>query len=310
MVDKMARTQRLTNLSPELKKAYQRCHHIAKSHYENFPIASFFLPKYLQRSITAVYAFARTADDIADEGNATQDQRLEQMTKFESNLYDIQYGKPPTDPIFIALEHTIESFNLPIQLFYDLLTAFRQDILKNRYHNFEQIKDYCHYSANPIGRILLHLTGQSSKTNLQLSDHICTGLQLINFIQDISIDLDEKDRCYIPLDDLQKYDVQLDQIYYKVASSEYQLLINRQIERASEIFYRGISLGARLPGFFGLEIRFIIACGLHLLEKLRTRTNVYQRPIMKKRDLVRIFAKVCISKNSLGQINEPVWEKV
>src|SRR4029078_8611034 len=132
---------------------------------------------------------------IADEGDLDRDARLELMTKFEANLYDIQYGKPPTEPIFIALKHTIECFNLPIQLFYDLLTAFRQDILKDRYQNFSEVKDYCHYSANPIGRLLLYMTGQATRENIILSDQICTGLQLVNFLQDVVDDLKCKNRC-------------------------------------------------------------------------------------------------------------------
>ena len=126
----------LTKLSKPVRLAYLECQAIANNHYENFPVASFLLPKHLRRSIATIYAFARTADDIADEGSHNRETRLELMTKFEANLYDIQYGKPPTEPLFIALKHTIESFNLPIQLFYDLLTAFRQDILKNCYKNF------------------------------------------------------------------------------------------------------------------------------------------------------------------------------
>lgn len=287
----MAKDCKLTKLTPELRKAYAFCNATAKAHYENFPVASYLLPSYLRRSIVAIYAFARIADDIADEGNLNQDQRLEQMTKFESKLYAIQYGKPPTDPLFIALKHTIECFNLPIQLFYDLLAAFRQDILKNRYQNFAEVKDYCHYSANPIGRLLLHLAGQATPENLLTSDNICTGLQLINFIQDIEIDLIEKNRCYIPMDDLQTYNVDLTCILQRKSSPEYKALIDKQIERAKDHCLRGMPLGQNLPGLFGLEIRFIIVCGHRILERLEHRSNLWQKPKLSKIDMLFLFLK-------------------
>lgn len=293
----MVRTTRLTKLDKKVRLAYRECQAIANAHYENFPVASFMLPKHLRRSIAAIYAFSRTADDIADEGDVCMDTRLAQMTKFESNLYDIQYGKPPTEPIFIALKHTIESFNLPIQLFYDLLTAFRQDILKNRYQNFTEVKDYCHYSANPVGRLLLYLAGQASPENLLLSDHICTGLQLINFIQDIEIDL-EKDRCYIPLDEINHYQINLQDIQNKVDSDNYKALIAKQLQRAEVIYRQGFGLGDSLPGFFGIEIKFIIACGQKILDKLSNRQNIFSRPLMRKTDMLVLFCKI-IMPNSL-----------
>ncbi len=305
----MVRKTNLTNLSERLMSSYQACQNIARSHYENFPVASFLLPVHLRRPIAAIYAFARTADDIADEGSICRDTRLEMMTRFESNLYDLQYGKPPTEAIFIALEHTIESFNLPIQLFYDLLTAFRQDILKDRYQNFTEVKDYCHYSANPVGRLLLHITGQSSPENLLLSDSICTGLQLINFIQDVQIDLNHKNRCYIPLEELEEFEINLSDIRQGFISENYQALIAKQLLRATEIYQHGLSLGQILPGFFGLEIRFIIACGQKLIEKLHTRQTAYDRPIMRKYDMFLILCKLLLVKRPAYFSSEPVLDK-
>lgn len=310
MDTRMVQKTSLTKLSRPLLQAYQACQAIANAHYENFPVASYLLPKHLRRSVAAIYAFSRTADDIADEGEMCRETRLALMTKFEANLYDIQYGKPPTEPIFIALKHTIESFNLPIQLFYDLLTAFRQDILKDRYQNFSEVKDYCHYSANPIGRLLLYLAGQATRENLILSDHICTGLQLINFIQDIEIDLNHKNRCYIPLDELKQHAVTLSDIAQQLDSTNYQALIAQQLQRARGIYLQGTSLGNALPGFFGIEIRFIIACGQKVLEKLSTRSNIFQRPIIKKSDMLLLFFKVILSKNNNLTEIDPVLEKL
>lgn len=309
----MAPKYTLTKLNPELHAAYKECLAIARSHYENFPVASILLPKHLRRSVAAIYAFARTADDIADEGDLCREVRLELMTKFETSLYDIQYGKPPTEPLFIALKHTIECFNLPIQLFYDLLTAFRQDILKNRYRNFTEVKDYCHYSANPIGRLLLHLAGQASRENLQLSDNICTGLQLINFIQDIDTDCKDRNRCYLPLDELEAHKVSLDDILNRNVTESYRALINKNIQRTREIYAQGATLGHNLPGFFGVEIRFIIACGHMVLEKLAVREDVFQRPILTKKEMFMIFLKTICKKSSKQcsfYISSPVVKKI
>lgn len=294
----MVKKNTLTKLTPEVLQAYNVCQDIAKSHYENFPVSSFLLPKHLRRSVAAIYAFARTGDDIADEGEEGRDARLELMTKFETNLYDIQYGKPPTEPIFIALKHTIECFNLPIQLFYDLLTAFRQDILKNRYQNFTELQDYCHYSANPVGRLLLYLTGQATRENLLLSDNICTGLQLINCIQDIEIDLNTKDRCYIPIDQLKKHQVNLENVAKRKVSDNYCNLVHEYMEHAATIYQQGMALGQNLPGLFGLEIRFIIACGNKVLEKLVNRDNVFSRPVITKFDMICIFFKTLCKRDS------------
>jgi squalene synthase HpnC len=293
----MVKKNTLTKLTPIVRNAYEECHHISKSYYENFPIASFLLPKHLRRSIAAIYAFARTGDDIADEGDMDHEVRLELMTKFETKLYNIQYGKPPTEPIFIALKHTIECFNLPIQLFYDLLAAFRQDILKNRYQNFNEIKDYCHYAANPVGRILLHLAGQASRENLLLSDNICTGLQLTNCIQDITVDLTTKNRCYIPLDEIHKYNINLSDIKQSIDSPNYRNLVNAYITYATTIYEQGMELGQNLPGVFGIEIRFIIACGHKVLQKLAIRDDVFQRPTLTKKDMLFLFFKTLCKRN-------------
>lgn len=306
----MVKRNKLTKLSPELHAAYNFCYAMARSHYENFAVASKLLPKYLQRAIVVIYAFARTADDIADEGNLTCDTRLELMTRFETKLYDLQYGKPPTEPIFLALQHTIECFNLPIQLFYDLLTAFRQDILRNRYQNFTEILDYCRYSANPIGRLLLHLTGNANNDNLLLSDHICTGLQLINFIQDIELDITQRNRCYIPIDELNAHNVNIADIANGIMSSQYATLVKKQIKRATDIYKQGIQLEQNLSGLFGLEISFIIACGQKVLEKLKKRDNLSQRPILTKLDKLFLLTKVLCKQLQYRNYNEPILDKI
>lgn len=157
-------------------------------HYENFPVASILLPNWLRRPIAAIYRFARGADDIADEGDASNEERLQELAAYNSELDRIEQGQSPADPAFSELACVIAEWRLPLQLFRDLLDAFAQDVVKKRYTNFPELLDYCRRSANPVGRLLLHLVDRASDENLRRSDCICSTLQLINFWQDIDID--------------------------------------------------------------------------------------------------------------------------
>ena len=171
------------------------------NHYENFPVGSIVLPRRLRKPVHAVYAFARTADDIADEGNAEAAERLRQLDKLKAELDCIaQGGKPQTALMQCLHNEVIEPFQLPLQPFYDLLAAFSQDVVKTRYENFGELIAYCRLSANPVGRIMLHLYGQTDEVSMAQSDGICTALQLINFWQDVAVDW-QKGRVYIPQED-------------------------------------------------------------------------------------------------------------
>ena len=169
--------------------AYRYCRQLAQSHYENFPVASLLLPKALRQPISVIYAFARNADDIADEGHYSASHRLAQLDHYEQQLIAAsQQAYHGDDPVFIALQDVMRRFQLPSQLFSDLLTAFRQDVEKDHYQNYTDLLNYCQYSANPVGRLLLHLNDQAQPYWLQQSDAICTALQLINIYQDIQQD--------------------------------------------------------------------------------------------------------------------------
>lgn len=172
-------------------------------HYENFPVASFLLPKRLVPAVEAIYAFARSADDLADEGEATPAQRLASLEQYEAALGAIERGDPAADPMFERLAAIVAQYRLPLQPFYDLLSAFKQDVVLKRYPDFARLLDYCRRSANPVGFLMLSLYGAASPANVRDADAICSSLQLINFLQDIGIDR-EKDRIYLPLDDLGK----------------------------------------------------------------------------------------------------------
>jgi squalene synthase HpnC len=175
-----------------LQQAYAACEALAQSHYENFPVASKLMPARLRPHVAAIYAFARTADDFADEPGRQPDERLRLLDEWEQKLH-----RPPGDDIFIALHDTIERFDLPVELFRDLLSAFRQDVVTRRYASWADILDYCRRSANPVGRLVLRLSGYRDEQLDRQSDAVCTALQLTNFWQDLAVDW-PRGRLYVP----------------------------------------------------------------------------------------------------------------
>ncbi len=258
---------------------------LAKSHYENFPVASFLLPKKLREPIALIYAFARQADDFADEGDLFPAQRIALLNEFKDELNRIKENRQPSTALFIALQSAINQHHLPMQPFYDLLDAFSQDVTKTRYQDFGEVMHYCRRSANPVGRLMLSLYNEDTPQNLGMADAICSALQLINFLQDIAIDI-EKNRIYLPQDELQKYKVTEAQIARGDASGTWSLFMEFQINRARKLLQSGAPLGLILPGRIGLEMRMIIAGGERILKKLhQAHGNVFEyRPKLGKKD--------------------------
>ncbi|MDR0716515.1 MAG: squalene synthase HpnC [Azoarcus sp.] len=240
-------------------------------HYENFPVASLLLPAYLREPVEAIYAFARSADDIADEGDAPAGQRLKQLETYRAALDAIdEAGLAATrglPPLFARLARTILDHHLPLKPLYDLLDAFRQDIDKSRYTDFNDLVDYCRRSANPIGRLLLNLFGAATVENFPLSDCICTGLQLTNFWQDIARD-QEKGRIYLPQQDLARFGVSEEDIAASRCDERWQALLTFEIARARTNLHAGAPLARKLPGRIGWELRLIVAGGLRILERI------------------------------------------
>lgn len=261
-------------------------------HYENFPVASLLLPKRLRRPIEAIYRFARSADDIADEGDASNEQRLASLAEYNFELYRIEQGQTPLTPIFRDLAQTIAEWDLPLQLFRDLLDAFAQDVVQKRYADYPELLDYCRRSANPVGRLLLHLVRRTRDENLYRSDCICTALQLINFWQDIALDW-EKGRVYLPQTDLDSFGVSEKQIADGLWSPEWASLIDFQIERTRALMLEGAPLVHQLPGRMGWEIRFTVQGGLRILERIRQlRGNVFdKRPLLGPADWLRMSSR-------------------
>jgi squalene synthase HpnC len=280
-----------------LKNAYAECLHMAHSHYENFPVASRLLPKHLRQPIAVIYAFARRADDFADEGDLSNEERTAKLKDFGNKLERVEQEQEVDDTTFIALADVIKQYQLPISLFHDLLTAFKMDVTKTRYANFGEVMEYCRYSANPVGRLLLHLNNAATPQNLGYSDAICSALQLTNFLQDISQDLGESNRIYIPLDEMEQYGVSEEDIRNKITNPASRDLIQFQIQRTRKLMQSGAPLGKVLKGRMGLELRLTIMGGSRILYKLNQQQHdVFSRPRLSKWDIGWVIWKALRAK--------------
>jgi len=296
-------------LSTEAKKivdAYDACTKLARAHYENFPVGR-LVPREMQHHVHSVYAFARHADDLADEGYAgsakaqgvqdimTLEERLAALDDWEKQLCSAP-GTPGLHFIFVALHETIRELDLPITLFTDLLSAFKQDVIKRRYADFPEVLDYCRRSANPIGRLVLLLHGVRDEELHLLSDHICTGLQLANFWQDVGVDL-EKDRMYLPEDDRKKYNVTEEALFARRTDSNYRKLLAFQVERTQGIFDLGEPLTKKLHGLLRLEIRLTWLGGTTILRKIEKLNfdTLNHRPALGKADMALLFFQALTS---------------
>lgn len=273
-----------TSVKPSVKQSYKQCQQLAKQHYENFPVASFILPKKIRRAVAVIYVFARRADDFADEGDASAEQRLQQLDTLAEQLKQTLNNNIPEDFLFIALSDVISQYAIPESLFLDLISAFKQDVTTQRYQHFGEVMDYCRRSANPVGRLLLYLFQQADDKNLALSDGICSALQLINFYQDLAQDYDEMQRIYIPQQDLEKFSVTEEHFKNKVSDNSMQQLMQFEYQRAEKLLKAGAWLGNRLKGRAGFEIRLIIAAGYKVLDKLYQQQDVFSRPRLAPRD--------------------------
>lgn len=268
-------------------------------HYENFPVASLLLPARLRPAVEAIYAFARTADDLADEGDATPAVRIAALTEYERQLDLIQRDQEPETSLFRVLKRTIEDYRLPLSPFYDLLSAFKQDVTTLRYPEFAALLDYCRRSADPVGRLMLHLYGATTEKNLRDADAICSALQLINFWQDVAIDW-QKQRIYIPLEDMQRFGVTEAHLNEKKVDDRWCALLDFEITRARSIMLSGAPLALRLPGRIGWELRLVVQGGLRILERIEAvEYDVFRlRPHLGKQDWAMIAWRACRMKAS------------
>ncbi len=265
------------------------------THYENFPVASWLCPARLRAPIAAIYHFARTADDLADEGEASPAERLQALTSYRQALQAASAELPvaPDQPwawVFAPLQQVIKFHQLPTQLLHDLLDAFVQDVEKTRdgagYANQAELLAYCARSANPVGRLLLHLYGVTDALALQQSDQICTALQLINFWQDLSVDL-PRGRYYLPAADCARHGVTQTELLTRQATEKTTILIAGNVALARAGMLKGSELVHRIPGRAGWELRLVVQGGLRILDRIEALNfaTLQTRPTLRRRDL-------------------------
>ncbi len=258
---------------------------VSVGHYENFPVASRLVPAALRPAVVAIYRFARAADDVADEGDASPAERLEELARFDEAVDEIAAGRTPARAPFPALAEAIREHGLPLQPFHDLVSAFRQDVTVARYATYADLLDYCRRSANPVGRLLLALYRADDAGNLRMSDGICTGLQLTNFWQDVAIDW-RKDRVYLPEEDMDRFGVTLTQLAEARADERWRALLAFETSRARDVLDAGRPLARRLPWRLGLELSAVIAGGTRILDRIDSvQGDVFaRRPVLRAAD--------------------------
>lgn len=275
-----------------LDRAYDYCEQLTRSHYENFPVGSVLIPKRLRKHFYSIYAFARIADDFADEGYGQghgEPERLELLDEWRRMLIESLAGRA-NHPVFVALGRTVSEFDLPAALFEDLLSAFVQDVTVRRYESFCHLLDYCRRSANPIGRLVLLLFGHRDEQRHQWSDDICTALQLANHWQDVAVDL-EKDRIYLPEEDLLSFGLSADDLMRRSATDSFKRLMKFEDERARAMLARGKPLCTSVSGRLGLELRSVWLGGMRILDRIEQNGyDVFaRRPVITPTDKLKIL---------------------
>jgi squalene synthase HpnC len=275
--------------------AFAHCERMAREHYENFPVASLMLPRAKRKFVAAIYAFARTADDYADEGSLTAPERLALLDAWEKNLLAAAGGQAH-DPIFVALAETMSHTGLPVEPLRDLLTAFRMDVSTKRYASFDDLLCYCSHSANPVGRIVLHLLGETTAETVALSDNICTGLQLANFWQDLSVDW-YKGRLYVPLEDLCRFGYNEQQLDEGVVDDSFRTLMKFQVDRTKQLLVSGMPLPALVGFRLRWELKATIRGGLGIVRRIEEMNYdvLHARPALRAVDKARILIEAILN---------------
>ena len=256
---------RIPATAPSLEEARAYCERLAKSHYENFSVATWFLPRRLRQHFYNVYAYCRISDDLGDEVGDPQ-QSLELLDQWEAEL-NACYAGAPRHPVFVALAETVKTCGIPKHEFSDLLIAFRQDQTVTRFETFDDILAYCHYSANPVGHLVLYLCGYSDVERQQLSDCTCTALQLANFWQDVFVDYG-KGRIYLPLEDLRRFGVTGEDIAQGRATPQFLAMMKFEVERARDWFARGLPLVKMVNRELAIDLELFSRGGQEILNAI------------------------------------------
>lgn len=281
--------------------AYSYCKNLAQKHYENFPVGSLLIPADKRKYIYSIYAFARTADDIADSDTLSKEEKLRLLNEYETELTNIELKKScivkdETGNILTALSNTTEELKIPVQEFRDLLTAFKQDAVKQRYKDFDELLNYSSYSANPIGHLVLYVFGYNpvkDKECFEYSDKICSALQLTNFWQDVSVDL-KIGRIYIPDNTMQDFNYNEKMLFDKTENDDFRKMLEHLTERTKVLFENGNGITDLVSGRLKYELKATIAGGMEILKKIeKINYNVLnQRVTISKFEKLKLLGKI------------------
>jgi squalene synthase HpnC len=281
--------------APSEAEARGYCRRLARSHYENFSVASWFLPERLRQHFFNVYAYCRISDDLGDEVGDTA-ASLQLLDQWETEL-NACYEGHPRHPVFVALAETVRKFEIPKHEFADLLTAFRQDQSVSRYETFNDLLGYCRYSANPVGHLVLYLCGYRDSDRQQLSDYTCTALQLANFWQDVSADF-AKGRIYLPLEDLRRFGVSEEVIRDGENTAAFRAMTRFEVERAREWFAQGMPLIAKVERALATDIELFSRGGQEILRAIERQDYAVlgRRPAISKTRKLALVARAALGK--------------
>jgi len=282
-------------VAPSLAEARQYCRKLATNHYENFSVATWFLPKRLRQHFYNVYAYCRISDDLGDEVGDPR-ASLQLLDAWQQEL-EACYAGSPKHPVFVALSETVQAFEIPKHEFSDLLTAFRQDQTVTRYKSFDDLLGYCKNSANPVGHLVLYLCGYKDSERQLLSDFTCTALQLANFWQDVSVDY-AKGRIYLPLEDLHRFAVSEDDIAHQRNTSAFVEMMKFEVERAREWFRQGLPLIQKVSRELAVDIELFSRGGQVILNAIEAQgfAVLGRRPVISKPRKLALVARAALGK--------------
>ena len=285
----------IPTFAPSLEESREYCRRLARTHYENFSVATWFLPRKLRQDFLNVYAYCRISDDLGDEVEDAS-ASLALLDEWQLQL-DACYAGAPRHPVFVALAETVRKFDIPRHEFSDLLIAFRQDQTITRFEKFDDILAYCRYSANPVGHLVLYLCGYRDAERQQLSDYTCTALQLANFWQDVSVDY-EKGRIYLPIEDLRKYSVTEEDLAHNRNTPAFCGMMKFQVERAREWFDRGLPLVKKVDKELAVDIELFSRGGQEILNAIERQNFAVlgRRPVISRMRKLALVARAALAK--------------
>ena len=293
------RTREAAQIPASLESAYRECIAITRSHYENFSVASRLMPREILPHIAAIYTYCRGVDDLGDEAEGD---RLALLDEWAAQLEQC-YSGSPTEPRFLALQHTISAFDIDRQPFLDLIEANRMDQLNTRYETYEDVLYYCHHSANPVGQLYLTLIGLNDPERRELSDATCTALQLANFWQDVKRDY-AMGRIYLPLEDMRRFGYTEEELARGEYTPAFRNLMAFQVERTRRLFDDGLPLVDTLEGIFKLHVKLFTLGGVRVLDAIeRQRYDVLsRRPTVTKARKTWLLTKTWLQMKLSRQI--------